>query len=335
MLRYLIARVVSSTGAFLYPAYASYKAIARRPSNELELERWLMYWSVVGVIVSVEYFAEWFVSWFPFYWELKTIFLLYLALPQTQGSTILYKTHLEPILTEYEPAIDAYLASLKTKLYNFVQSRLRTLWDAVINNGNPTGNAAAEAQGDPAAPPSLARPVGGAAQLALGLWATYGPTIIASGASILQPPAVPSARSSGYVVDSDATGGPQTRVRGAGARAAAGSSSESASEASAPPSPHVLASRGAPAAAHAPNRERDMSGPSDAEESDWGGDKSQYEKIRRDEAESDSEGTDSGHPAGPSATRPSAENRKSWFGGWGGAGTPQGRGYERVNQKND
>jgi len=327
MLRYLIARAVSSTGAFLYPAYASYKAIARRPSNELELERWLMYWSVVGVIVTVEYFAEWLVSWFPFYWELKTMFLLYLALPQTQGSTILYKTHLEPVLTEYEPAIDAYLASLKTKLYNFVQSRLRTLWDTVINNGNNTGNASAEAQGDAAAPPSLARPVGGAAQLALGLWATYGPAIIASSTSILQPPTVPSARSS-YVVDSDATG---PRIRSAGARPS-GSSSEDASEASAPPSPHATTSRGVPTPARA--RGGELSGPSDAEESDWGGDKSQYEKIRRDEAdESDEEGTDSGHPAGPS--RPSAgESRKSWF-GWGGAGAPQGKGYERVNQKSD
>jgi hypothetical protein len=58
--------------------------------------------SIVGALVGLEYALEWLVSWWesftvyhrqwlmftslrvPFYWELKTIFVLYLALPQTQ-----------------------------------------------------------------------------------------------------------------------------------------------------------------------------------------------------------------------------------------------------------
>lgn len=49
--------------AFLYPGYASYKTLSQRPASEEELERWLMYWSVLGCIVGVEYVAEWLVSW--------------------------------------------------------------------------------------------------------------------------------------------------------------------------------------------------------------------------------------------------------------------------------
>jgi hypothetical protein len=40
----------SSLAAFLYPGYASYKTLAQRPASEADLERWLMYWSVLGCI---------------------------------------------------------------------------------------------------------------------------------------------------------------------------------------------------------------------------------------------------------------------------------------------
>ena len=50
--------------AFLYPAYASYKTLSKRPASDAELERWLMYWSVLGVILAVEYVAEWLVRWY-------------------------------------------------------------------------------------------------------------------------------------------------------------------------------------------------------------------------------------------------------------------------------
>ena len=53
----------SATAAFLYPGYASYKTLSQRPASEADLERWLMYWSVLGCIVAVEYVAEWLVSW--------------------------------------------------------------------------------------------------------------------------------------------------------------------------------------------------------------------------------------------------------------------------------
>lgn len=54
----------SATAAFLYPGYASYKTLSQRPASEAELERWLMYWSVLGCIVAVEYVAEWLISWY-------------------------------------------------------------------------------------------------------------------------------------------------------------------------------------------------------------------------------------------------------------------------------
>ncbi|KAF8973567.1 TB2/DP1, HVA22 family-domain-containing protein [Flammula alnicola] len=79
-----ISRLLSAWFAFLLPCYATYKALSSRPLSEPDLHKWSMYWSVIGAFIAFEYVAEWMVSWLPFYWELKTLFLLYLSLPQTQ-----------------------------------------------------------------------------------------------------------------------------------------------------------------------------------------------------------------------------------------------------------
>ncbi|KAK0498859.1 TB2/DP1, HVA22 family-domain-containing protein [Armillaria luteobubalina] len=177
MLFYLTSRIiwcVSPVSAFLYPGYASYKTLSQRPASEEELERWLMYWSVLGCIVAVEYVAEWLISWIPFYYLTKTLFLLYLSLPQTQGSTYLYINYLEPFFTTHEAQIDATTASLRAKLYSFVQARARALWDQISASVGQQPVAGAGTEGPP---PSLNNPVSGPAQLVTSFWRSYGPSI--------------------------------------------------------------------------------------------------------------------------------------------------------------
>ncbi|KAL4072188.1 TB2/DP1, HVA22 family-domain-containing protein [Scleroderma yunnanense] len=189
MFFYLISCITSSVVAFLYPGYASYKTLSQRPASEEDIERWLMYWSVLGCIVGVEYVAEWLVSWIPMYYFIKTLFLLYLVLPQTRGSSYLYINHLQPFFHAHESEIDAALASFKARLYTFVQERFRAVWEQLAAAlGQPTqaqssgGLSAAASTG---APPTLADPASGPAQLVLGLWRSYGPSILASGAAFL------------------------------------------------------------------------------------------------------------------------------------------------------
>ena len=51
-----------SLGAgFVYPTYASYKAI--RTNEHQAIETWLMYWVVMGVVVAAEHSVEWAVRW--------------------------------------------------------------------------------------------------------------------------------------------------------------------------------------------------------------------------------------------------------------------------------
>jgi len=199
MLFYFTSRIICSISAFLYPGYSSYKTLSQRPASEEEIERWLMYWSVLGCIVAAEYVAEWLVSWIPFYYLLKTVFLLYLSLPQTRGSSYLYVHHLQPFFHSHEAQIDAALASFKARIYTFLQERIRMLWEHVSTTLSQQQQQQPRANFVPAggatntgAPPSLGDPMSGPATLVSNLWNWYGPSILAGGAALLRQGAAPA-----------------------------------------------------------------------------------------------------------------------------------------------
>ncbi|KAF8186393.1 TB2/DP1, HVA22 family-domain-containing protein, partial [Pholiota molesta] len=222
MLFSFTSRIVSALAAFLYPGYASYKTLSQRPASEPELERWLMYWSVLGCIVGVEYLAEWLISWIPLYTTFKAIFLLYLALPQTQGATYIYTVHLRPFFATHEQQIDAAIAEIRGRAYRFVQEKARALWAAVLGALAPGAAGAAQQDFTPGAPaaraPSMVTPDQGPAQLLSSLWTAYGPGIVAGGATLLRQGAAATtgmgawgARRRRVVVGARRTGGGSSR----------------------------------------------------------------------------------------------------------------------------
>jgi len=189
MVFYLAWRIINSVTAFLYPAYASYKALSQRPADEVVLERWLMYWSVLGGLVGVEYVAEWLVSWIPFYHPIKTLFLLYLVLPQTQGAAYVYTMHLQPFLAAHEDQIDNALATFRARALAFITERLGALWETAKGSAGLSPAQAAEANaaaGGASAPPRVGNPISGPVQLAQGLWATYGPGVVEGAQAFLR-----------------------------------------------------------------------------------------------------------------------------------------------------
>jgi len=216
MLVYLTSRIVSCIAAFLYPGYASFKTLSQRPASEEDLERWLMYWSVLACVVGVEYLAEWLVSWIPFYYLFKMLFLLYIALPQTQGASYLYQTHLAPALRAHESQIDAALAQLRMRVFAFLHARARMLWDYAIASATgpqaaaPSGASSGTGSAQQGGPP-LSDSVSGPTQMLGTLWRTYGPAIVAGGTALLQrqgaAAAAPSTSSSSASSASDASRG--------------------------------------------------------------------------------------------------------------------------------
>ncbi|KAF8635639.1 hypothetical protein AX15_000274 [Amanita polypyramis BW_CC] len=326
MLFFIAFRLVSSIGAFLYPGYASYKTLSQRPASEEELERWLMYWSVLGCIVGIEYIAEWLVSWIPFYYMIKTIFLLYLALPQTRGSSYIYVNHLSPFFRSHESQIDATLASLRARIYTFVQSRFRALWEHVSSTMGQQQSSTFSREMDAGVPPTLHDPASGPAQLVSSLWTSYGPGIITSGMALLRQATVGTTNAR-IEQRTDLNTPPESRtgsVRGESQQvllerkrrleAELAALSQQASEPiSMPNASPAIAFPGRSSDSDVRRRERRNSNAS-------GG---RFEEI---EVPSDIEGYDVGQDADSEAVPPPA-TRTSWF-GWGG-GSSKGD-YESV-----
>ncbi|KAK1130360.1 hypothetical protein K0M31_018493 [Melipona bicolor] len=116
LLLYPIFRLVFGN---LYPAYASYKAV--RTKNVKEYVKWMMYWIVFALFTCAETFTDVFFSfWFPFYYEIKTILVIWLLSPATKGSSILYRRFVHPALIRREAEIDEALARATEQSYSAV-----------------------------------------------------------------------------------------------------------------------------------------------------------------------------------------------------------------------
>ncbi|KAJ7216497.1 TB2/DP1, HVA22 family-domain-containing protein [Mycena pura] len=328
MLFYFTSRIISGVAAFLYPGYASYKTLSQRPASEEELERWLMYWTVLGCIVGVEYIAEWAVCWIPLYYTLKTLFLLYLALPQTRGATHVYTTLLSPFFATHEREIDSALAQLRAYVYALVQTQLRLLWAHVAGAAG-----AGTPPMEPAVPPPAQNGSGSGLAGAVGsLWQAYGPGILAGGAALLRSAAPASPP---Y---------PQSQQRAAAAAAPTGSHNGTAqaiferrrqleaelAALSAVPMPIPEPSGASPSTTVSSSFSRRSSGSSGEQQLQQRGgprERADSGRFRFEEVEvpSDGEGYDVRGEGAAAGERPPVQARGSWF-GWSGSR----QGYERV-----
>ncbi|XP_057364689.1 receptor expression-enhancing protein 2-like isoform X2 [Daphnia carinata] len=126
----------------LYPAYSSYKAI--RTKDVDEYVKWMMYWVVFALFTTAETITDVFFGfWFPFYYEIKIVVVLWLLSPATEGSSILYRKFVHPILVKREKEIDEYLNRAKEESYKTVlelgtkgvQYASRVIMQTAINGG--------------------------------------------------------------------------------------------------------------------------------------------------------------------------------------------------------
>ncbi|KAI0477449.1 TB2/DP1, HVA22 family-domain-containing protein [Xylariaceae sp. FL0804] len=110
----IVAHFIASIVSFLFPLFASYKAL--KTSDPAQLTPWLMYWSVLSCAVLVESWTEFILVWVPFYSWIRLGFLTWLVLPSTQGARVLYEAYLHPYLEENELAIEDFIASAHDRL---------------------------------------------------------------------------------------------------------------------------------------------------------------------------------------------------------------------------
>lgn len=121
-----LMRLASSSATFLFPVFASYKAL--KTNDPQQVTPWLMYWVVIACVFLIEAWTEWLLRWLPFYYNLRAAFMLWLVLPQTQGATKLYLEYVHPYLTEHEKDIEHFIATahdqLKAAGYSYLKQAI-------------------------------------------------------------------------------------------------------------------------------------------------------------------------------------------------------------------
>lgn len=93
---------------FLYPAYASVKAI--ESSNKEDDTQWLTYWVVYAAFSIAEFFSDIFLGWFPLYFLFKCAFLCWCMAPFSwNGANFLYTRFIAPFVLKHEKEVDSYI----------------------------------------------------------------------------------------------------------------------------------------------------------------------------------------------------------------------------------
>ncbi|ANZ75275.1 BA75_02631T0 [Komagataella pastoris] len=94
-----IGQLLSNIAGFVVPGYYSLKALETAGTkDDTEL---LTYWVVFAFLNVIEFWSKAILYWIPLYWFVKTIFLLWLVLPATKGSAVVYKSVIQPLAQKY------------------------------------------------------------------------------------------------------------------------------------------------------------------------------------------------------------------------------------------
>ncbi|CAO3702299.1 unnamed protein product [Rhizopus stolonifer] len=119
-----------------YPCFITFKAIKQgQDRDHISL---LTFWVVSVLFLSIEYFTDIFLFWIPFYTEIKLIFLIWLILPQTQGSVVFYSRYIEPFFNQHESTIEKTLISIQEKLKTMIFSWLKGYLPTTATKENTT-----------------------------------------------------------------------------------------------------------------------------------------------------------------------------------------------------
>ena len=88
--------------------------------------QWLTYWVVYSLFSLVES-SLFLVGWVPLYFELKTVLLLWLVAPQTQGAALVYERVVAPFLKSHAARLDPVFAGAERAIGGDAARTLKAL----------------------------------------------------------------------------------------------------------------------------------------------------------------------------------------------------------------
>eukprot|EP00794_Sanderia_malayensis_P009758 gene9758-10757_t len=124
---------------FLYPAYASVKAIeSERKDDDTQ---WLTYWTVYSAFTIVEFFSDIFLSWFPLYFLFKCSFLAWCMAPfPWNGAEFIYNRAIKPFVLKNEEKIDELIEKTKERASKLYDEAKEKATEAAIKHASGSGD---------------------------------------------------------------------------------------------------------------------------------------------------------------------------------------------------
>lgn len=110
--------MLSNFATLVIPGYFSLQALETRTTDDDT--QYLTYWVVYACFSVVEFWSRTILYWVPFYWVFKTIFFLYLGLPQFGGSRLVYTHVIRPFTVKFINGSGGSSANLKEKVGSIV-----------------------------------------------------------------------------------------------------------------------------------------------------------------------------------------------------------------------
>ncbi|OCK81759.1 hypothetical protein K432DRAFT_380984 [Lepidopterella palustris CBS 459.81] len=101
-----------NVAGFIIPGYYSLSALFS--ATKADDTQWLTYW-VTYAFLTVFESAVSAVYWFPFYYTFKFILVLWMALPQTNGAQIIFRSFLRPVFSRYFSQSGSTAANLRAQ----------------------------------------------------------------------------------------------------------------------------------------------------------------------------------------------------------------------------
>merc|ERR1712232_902192 len=115
-----------NTAGFAIPAYYSLEALFT--SGKADDTQWLTYWVVYAFFTVIESALN-AVYWFPFYYTFKFCFIIWMALPQTAGAQVVFRSLMQPLFARFFEG-----GSTSANLRSQADKAQNSVWDTKIQN---------------------------------------------------------------------------------------------------------------------------------------------------------------------------------------------------------
>lgn len=102
-----------NVAGFMIPGYYSLNALFS--ASKIDDTQWLTYW-VVYAFLNVFESAVNAVYWFPFYYTFKFVLVLWMALPQTAGAQIVFRSFIHPVFGRFFSESGSTAANLRAQV---------------------------------------------------------------------------------------------------------------------------------------------------------------------------------------------------------------------------